>query len=64
MLNLQQSKEGGKRGKKKRLYEVLSLLTVSFFHLWILPRMPDVTDSSPTEGGFARKKAVMTVHTI
>lgn len=43
---------------------ILSLLTVSFFHLWILPRMPDVTDNSPTEGGLVRKKAVMTVHII
>lgn len=63
MLNSLQLK---KKTERKELYKIhiLSLLTVSFFHLWILPRMPDVTDSSPTEGGLVRKKAVITFHII
>lgn len=34
-----------------------NILTVlSFFHLCILPKMPDVTDNSPSDGGCATKQ--------
>jgi len=49
--------------RKKDSTRLSHLLTdVSFFHLWILPRIPDVTDSSPSEGGLVRKK--ITFHII
>lgn len=48
-----------------RRFSTRRILTdVSFFHLWILPRIPDVTDSSPSEGGLFRKKAIIIFHII
>lgn len=33
------------------LIQFMSLTVLSFFHLWIRPRIPEVTDSSPSDGG-------------
>lgn len=31
------------------------LTVLSFFHLWMRPNMPEVTDNSPSDGGFYHK---------
>lgn len=44
--------------KISKLFKVNNNPTVlSFFHLWIRPSMPEVTDSSPSDGGYKSKES-------
>lgn len=36
-------------------YKTITLTELSFFHLWRRPRMPEVTDNSPSDGGYEGK---------
>lgn len=45
----------GKRKSVKKKRYIHCLTVLSFFHLCIRPRIPEVTDNSPSEGGFGNK---------